>query len=351
VALFIGVGISGAVIDAYDRRKLLIYAQIGFAIASAMLLAGAIDGHPPLGLIYAAAGLTAAVSAIDGPTRNAMTPRLVGADLLPSALALNQVVWNSVALLGPLLGAIVIKRLGLSWAYAIDLITYGAMLIAAWIIAPMPPEQTQGNSSGWPAVKEGLSFLKGSRLIRSTFVIDLVAMVFGSPRALFVVLATTQFHRGVEVLGYLMAAPALGALIGALTAGWAKNVHRQGLAVIWAVIAWGAAIVAFGAVGSDLPLALVFLAIAGWADVISAIFRSTILQVTVPDRLRGRLSGIHILVVTGGPRLGDFESGIVAAMTTPTFSVIFGGVACIVGTAVVAMRYPELRRYRARTPV
>ena len=352
VALLLGVIVSGAVIDAYDRRKLLMFAQVGFAIGSATLLAGAIAGNPPIGLIYAAAALTAAVSAIDSPTRSAMTPRMVGAGLLPSALALNQVVWNAVGLLGPFLGAVVIKRLGLPWAYGIDLVTYGAMFIAAWLVRPMPPDRatTDGErpASGWPAIKEGFSFVRRSRLLRSTFVIDLIAMIFGLPRALFVVLATTQFHRGIEVLGILLSAPAAGALIGSLTGGWVKHVQRRGMVVVWAVIAWGAAIAAFGLVGSNLPLALVFLAIAGAADVISAIFRSTILQLDVPDHLRGRLSSIHILVVTGGPRLGDFEAGLVAQLTSPTISVVSGGLACVVGAAVVALLYPELRAYRAR---
>ena len=352
VALFIGVILSGAVIDAYDRRKLLMLAQVGFAIGSAVLLAGAVAGNPPIGVIYAAAALTAAVSAIDSPTRSAMTPRLVGSELLPSALALNQVVWNAVGLLGPFLGAVVIKRLGLEWAYGIDLVTYGAMFMAAWRVQPMPPEQSTDDgrlpTGGWPAIKEGFSFVRRSRLLQSTFVIDLIAMIFGLPRALFVVLATTQFHRGIEVLGILLSAPAAGALIGSLTGGWVKHVQRRGMAVVWAVVCWGAAIAAFGLVGSNLPLALVFLAIAGAADVISAIFRSTILQLDVPDHLRGRLSSIHILVVTGGPRLGDFEAGLVAQLSTPTISVVSGGLACIVGALVVALLYPELREYRAR---
>ena len=148
-------------------------------------------------------------------------------------------------------------------------------------------------------------------------------------------------------MGMLFAAPAVAALLQALAAGWVRNVERQGIAVVWAVIGWGCAIAAFGIVGDHLGLALALLAVAGAADVISAIFRSTILQVTVPDRLRGRLAGIHLLVVAGGPKLGDLEAGLVAAWLTPTISVISGGVACVVGAGVVAAAYPELRRYRS----
>jgi len=349
VALVAGSLLGGTILDAYDRRKLLIGSQVGFALASGVLLFGALMDRPPLVLIYGAVTVTAALSAIDGPTRSAMTPRLVGRELIPSAQALNQVIWNGTGLVGPALAGLVIQRFDLAWAYGVDLATYGAMLAAALAIQPMLPERSEHSATGWAAVREGFSYLRGRRLLRSTFAIDLVAMVFGMPRALFPILATTHFHGGEAVVGYLFAAPAVGALVGAVTAGWVHGVRRQGTAVIWAVVAWGAGITAFGLVGDDLPLAVVFLAFAGAADVISAIFRSTILQVTVPDRLRGRLSGIHILVVTGGPRLGDLEAGLVAQWFTPAISVVSGGILCIAGAAAVALVYPELRRYRAET--
>ena len=242
--------------------------------------------------------------------------------------------------------------MGFGAAYAIDLVTYGALFFAALMMHPMPPEDDPGRASGWTAVKEGFGYVRRNRLIQATFVIDLIAMIFGMPQALFTFLAVSQFHRGPEIVGLLFAAPAVGALVGALTTGWVRNVRRQGWAVIWAVVAWGAAITAFGLVGANLPLALLMLALAGAADVISAIFRNTITQVSTPDRLRGRMSQIYILVVTGGPRLGDFEAGVVATVFTPTISVVSGGLACIVGAGVVALVYPELRRYRAdRVPL
>jgi MFS family permease len=349
LALVLGAVISGAVLDAYDRRKLLMWAQVGFAVASSILLLGAIDGHPPVWLIYLAASIFAAFSTIDGPTRSAMTPRLVGTDLLPSALTLNQVVWNTVGLLGPAAAGLVIARHGFSWAYGIDLVTYGAMFLAAYLIAPMPPSRSEGEPTavGWAAIKEGFSFVRGSKVLQSTFAIDLIAMIFGLPRALFPLLAVSQFHKGPEVVGLLFSAPAGGALLGALTGGWVRHVNRQGLAVIWAVIGWGAAIVAFGLIGNHLLLAMLCLAVAGASDVISAIFRSTILQLAAPEDLRGRLSGIHILVVTGGPRLGDAEAGFVAqAFHSATVSVVSGGAICMVGAGLVAAAYPSLRRYR-----
>jgi MFS family permease len=354
--LVAGSLVGASFLDAVDRRKILIWSQFGFMAAAGLLLAGAVHGHPPLGQIYAAVALLAFVSAIEGPTRSAMTPRLVGRELVPSALALNQVIWNATGLVGPAIAGVVIARAGLSWAYGIDLVTYGAMLAAAFMVRPMPPEreasadgpqESEGVATGWTAVKEGYRYVRVRRILRATFEIDIIAMVFGMPRALFPLLAVTQFHAGPVVVGLLFAAPAVGALIGALTTGWVKHVHRQGLAVIWSVILWGAGIAAFGLVGDHLWLGLFFLAFAGAADVISAVFRSTILQLSVPDSLRGRLSGIHILVVTGGPRLGDLEAGLVAAAFTPTISVVSGGVACIVGAGLLAWHVPELRRYRA----
>jgi MFS family permease len=347
VALFIGTLVGGSFIDAHDRRTTLAWSQVAQVVSAGILLGGALHGHPPVGLIYAAAALHAFVGSIDQPTRSAMAPRLVGKDLLPSALALNQVMWQTISIVGPALAGIVIARAGYGLAYGIDLATYGALFVTALLMRPMRPEHDPEAATGWEAVKEGFRYVRQNRLISSTFAIDLIAMVFGMPQALFTFLAVSQFHRGPEIVGLLFAAPAVGALAQALVAGWAKNVRRQGVAVIWAVAAWGGAIAAFGLVGSNLPLALFFLALAGAADVISAIFRSTITQVTTPDRLRGRMSQIFILVVAGGPRLGDFEAGLIATWFTPTVSVVSGGLACVVGAGVVAIVYPELRRYRA----
>jgi MFS family permease len=347
--LVVGSVVGATFLDAVDRRTLLAWAQVGFIGASGILLAGAIAGDPPLGWIYLGVALIGALSTIDSPVRSAMTPRLVGPALVPAALALNQVVWNATGLVGPALAGVVVARAGVAWAYAIDVATYAAMLVAALLIAPMPPDHGGERPLGWRAVREGFAFVRRSRLLLSTFAIDIVAMVFGLPRALFTFLAVERFAGGPETVGLLFSAPAVGALVGAATSGWARHVRRQGVAVIWAVVAWGAAIAAFGLVRS-LPLAVALLAAAGWADVISAIFRSTILQVSVPDRLRARLAAIHILVVSGGPRLGDAEAGFVAALVGPVASVVTGGVASILGAAGVAAAYPELRRYRAPAP-
>jgi MFS family permease len=351
VGLLAGTMVGSAFIDARDRRITLKWAQVVSMGGTVILLAGAIHGDPPVGLIYLASAIHAFVGSIDLPTRAAMLPRLVARDILPNALALNQVMWRTVAIVGPAIAGVLISRFGFVAAYAIDLVTYAALFVAALKLRPMPPHLGTESAVGRRAALEGFRYVGRSRLIGATFLIDLIAMVFGMPQALFTFLAISQFHRGREVVGLLFAAPAVGAVAQALLAGWTKRIRRQGRAVIWAVAAWGCAIAAFGLVGMNLSLGLLFLVLAGAADGVSAIFRSTIMQVTTPDRLRGRMSQVYTLVVNGGPRLGDFESGLVAAWFTPTFSVLSGGIACVVGAGVIAIAYPELRRYRADDPV
>lgn len=212
-----------------------------------------------------------------------------------------------------------------------------------WFVRPLPPPPAEGRRPGLlRSIGEGLGFLRGRQALQGVYLVDINAMVFGMPRALFPALATTVFHGGPSVLGYLYAAPGVGALVGAVTAGWVGRIRRQGRAVIIAVSVWGAAIAAFG-LATWLPAALVLLAAAGWADVISAVFRNTILQLSVPDRLRGRLSAVQIAVVTGGPRLGDVEAGGVAAALGAQVSVASGGLACIAGAAVLAWLLPGFR--------
>jgi len=346
LGLLAGTFAGGAILDAWDRRRLLMMAQVGLAVGSSILLAGAIAGRPPLWLIFLGLAVLAASSSLDGPTRSAIVARVLEPAQLPAAQALNQVVWNTAALFGPLLAGLVIAWADVTVAYAIDLASIACMFVAASLLRPMPPLREDHADTGLHAVKEGFNFARKHRLIMSTFVIDLIAMIFGLPRVLFPFLIQDQFHRDEKAIGLLFAALAVGALLGALTSGWTGRVHRQGVAVIVSVAAWGVAIAAFGG-SNTFWLGLAMLALAGWADVISAIFRTTILQWSAPDRLRGRLFGIHILVVTGGPRIGDVEGGLVARLVSPTFSVIFGGVMCVLGAGLVALLYPELRRARA----
>jgi len=339
---------AGAIADRVDRRRLILVTEVGSAGTTGLLLLGALHGHPALGYVYGVAAAQSALRALNSPARSAAVPNMVGRDLVPAAMALSQVLFNASVVVGPAIGGLLIAR-SLTWAYGADLVSFGTAIIGAWLLRPMPPSRAvHERPSGWQDVKEGFAYLKRRRVLQSTFLIDLDAMIFGMPRALFPVLALTVFHVGPKGLGLLYAAPGAGAVLGAITTGWVGRVRRQGLAVIWAVAAWGAAITLFGLSGRLFWLALVFLAIAGAADVISAVFRGTILQSSVPDSLRGRLSAVHIMVVTGGPRLGDFEAGWVASLVSPWFSVVSGGALCVLGVAVLALAVPEFVMYRSK---
>ena len=338
--------IGGSVADAVDRRKLLVGTQTALTLISAALALNASAGEgASLAAIYVCAALNAGFSGIDLPTRNAILPNLVPRTQFTAAASLGQVLIQVGQVAGPALAGLILSGWGLAVAYWLDAATSVMAILLTLAIRPQPPHGG-GTKAGLTSIKEGLAYLRGRRLILSTFVVDINAMVFGMPRALFPALATGLYGGGPGTLGLLYAAPGAGALLGAVFTGWVGSVRRQGWAVIVAVIAWGAAIAAFGLV-SSLPLGLLLLAAAGAADVVSAVFRSTILQLSVPDALRGRLSSVHIAVVTGGPRLGDAEAGVVAALTTARFSVVSGGLACIIGALVVAKAFPELARYDA----
>jgi MFS family permease len=340
---------GGSWIDRYDRRKLLLGAQIGQMFAASVLLAGALTTDPPLWSIYLGAALVAGFSGFSLATRSAMTPSLVPTDRLPSALALNQVMWNTAQIAGPALGGIVVGTLGFAWAYGIDVVSFAGTITAAFLMRPRPPiiEDPDAEVLGsWRRLMAGVRYLKGQKVLQGTFIVDIIAMVFGMPRVLFPALARTQFGGGPELAGFLFASVSAGAVIAALTSGWVHRVVRQGRAIVVSIVVWGLAIAAFGLVGDHIELAMLFLAVAGGADVVSAVFRSTILQATVPDSLRGRMSGIHIAVVAGGPRIGDLEGGLVASVFSPTVSVVSGGVICVVGVLVYAAIVPAFARYR-----
>ncbi len=348
VPLLLGSLAAGAVVDAHDRRRLILIAQVGAGASAALLALLASAGSPPVGAIYAVAAVIAAFASIEAPVRNASIPQLVGTHYLPPALALNQIVGQVTALAGPALAGILLATVGVTAVYWTAVAGFGVALVAVLRVRPLPPAASGVPARGWAAVRDGLGFARSTPVLLSTFVIDLNAMIFGMPRALFPALAVTTYHVGPDGLGLMYAAPGAGALLGAAVSGWVGGVRRQGLAVVVSVVAWGAAIAAFGLVPREwFPLALVLLAAAGWADVVSAVFRNTILQLVAPDAMRGRLSALHIAVVTSGPRVGDVEAGTVAALTSVRFSVVSGGLACIAGVALMHAITPVLARYRA----
>ena len=344
VPLLLTSVVGGAIVDSVDRRRLLVIAQLALVLTAVGLALNASLDEPRVWLIFVLSAVNAGVSAIDNPARSASVPALVGHQLLPAALALTQTLGNIAKTVGPAIGGLLIARTSLTLTYGLEAVAFAIGTVLMFRIGELKPEGG-GQRFGWESIKEGFSFLRERRLLQANFAIDINAMVFGMPQALFPAIGLTVLGGDASTVGLLYAAPGAGALLAAVTSGWVGGVRRQGRAVVVSVIAWGAAIAGFGLARSVI-LAVVLLAIAGGADVVSAVFRNTILQLAVPDRLRGRLSSIHIAVVSGGPRLGDFEAGAVAAVTSPQFSVVSGGLACIIGAVLIARKMPEFVDYQ-----
>lgn len=336
--------VGGALADAFDRRRLLVLSQVVLAVTALGLLWNSVLETPQVWLLFVLVAINAGVSAVDSPTRLAIIPGLVGRALLPSALALNQTLANVAKAAVPALAGLLIATAGLPFTYAVQMV---AFLIGAALMARVPkiPVVGGGRKLEWSSIVEGLRYLRTKRVIQAAFLIDLNAMVFGMPTALFPAMGTQVYGGDAFTVGLLYAAPGFGALLGALTSGWVPRVRRQGLAVIAAVMGWGLSITVFG-FSRTLAVGVTMLVLAGAADVVSAIFRSSMIQLTVPDALRGRVSSIHLAVVAGGPRLGDLEAGAVAALTSVRFSIVSGGLACILGTAALAKWAPSFVAYR-----
>ena len=335
---------AGSVADAVDRRRLLRITQLGMMACSAILAVLALQPSVPLPTLFAVAFASAAFGSMDQPARSASVPRLVARERLPAAIALGQLNFQIASVVGPTIGGILIATVGLAGAYVVDVATFAASFIALFVISPLPP-LAEAARPGLTAIREGLRFAWERRVILATYVIDLDAMIFGMPQSLFPALALDVFHAGPTGLGLLAAAPSVGALLGALLSGWVSRVRRVGFAVVVAVAIWGIAITLFGLSTFSFVLALAFLAVAGGADVLSAVFRSTIVQLAAPDQLRGRIASIHILVVTSGPRIGDIEAAAVASVIGVQASVVTGGVLCLLGLVGVVRLFPELVRH------
>lgn len=329
----------GFLIDTFDRRRVLQVATVLQLLAAIALAVNAGVGPNALWVVYLATAISAGAGGMAHSARLAILPTLVPEEMLTGAISLNQAMWNTALIVGPALGGM-IAGASLSLGYSLDVITFVAAFIGISALRPRPGHIPKEPSSS-PQILSGLKFVRGQRVLIGSFGIDLVAMTFGMPRALFPALAASRFDVGERAVGYLLAAVSVGALVGSITSGWTRRIRRQGVAVVISVVVWGAAIAAFGISGPSLWLAMALLALAGAADVISAVFRGSILQRRIPESLRGRISGVHIAVVTGGPRLGDMESGVVASVWTPTGSVVSGGLACIVGAGIVAVALPD----------
>src|SRR5919204_1355746 len=336
---------AGAVADRFDRRRVQLVGKATVFVAAAALSYGAARGLS-IWWFYFWAAISSAGGTVDQSARAATVPRLVTRSQFPAAASLNQILLQGAAIAGPSLAGVLIATAGgAAPAFALEAACAFPAIALIGLVGPQPPAHDAG-PIGWRVPVDAVRFVLSRRLLVGIFAADLVAMIFGLPLAVFPAIALNVFGIGPTGLGLLFAAPAAGALVGSLLSGWVNQIERQGLCVIWAVAIWGAAIAAFGFVGALLPVGLVLLAVAGAADLFSAVFRNTILQLSIPDSVRGRISAFNLMVVTGGPRLGDVEGGVVAYFVHPVFLVVLGGGGRVAGIVILAVVLPEMRRYR-----
>ena len=362
VPLIFGGLLGGSIADAHDRRTVALLASSVLWVSTAALALQAWLQVGNVWLLYAIVAVQSGAQAINQSARSAIIPALVRKELLPAANALSMMTFGLTMTAGPLLAGVLVAWIGFGWTYTIDVVTFAFAFWALLKLPPMPPGE-HAKPAGLRSVLEGFRFLGTRPNVRMTFVIDLVAMIFAQPRALLPAIGALMIGGGEATVGILLASTAVGAFLAGLFSGPLGGVRRQGAAVVWSVMGWGASIAAFGLVvvlagqsgdgGATvwlLPAALCC-ALAGIADSVSAVFRTTILQASTPDHLRGRLQGVFVVVVAGGPRIGDMLAGGATKLLNEGWVLLLGGVLCIAVAWTLARRQSGFLRYDARNPV
>ncbi|OBK24075.1 MFS transporter permease [Mycobacterium asiaticum] len=352
--------LGGAWADAMDRRLLLIVASCGLAVASLLLWLQAVLAVNDVWVVLCLLAVQQAFFAVNSPARSAAIPRMVPGEQLPAANALNMTVSQFGAIAGPMLAGVLLNWVDLSALYLIDALTCLLPIWATFRLTPMPAIESERTSGRWGigAVLEGFRYLAGNTVVLMSFVVDLIAMIFGMPRALFPQMAHESFGGPIEggsAMAFLSAAIAVGAVGGGVFSGWFPRIRRQGLTIVISIVAWGLAMVGFGVVsamahgraGVALWIAVAFLAFGGAADMVSAAFRSTILQQAASDDVVGRLQGVFAVVVGGGPRLADTLHGGAAAAVGTAAAAAGGGALVVLGVVIAAIAAPAFIRYRA----
>ncbi|CAI9411264.1 MFS transporter [Aestuariimicrobium sp. T2.26MG-19.2B] len=353
---------GGALADHFDRRQLALLAGVGLVAASSLFAVQAFAGLHNVWLILGLFSVQQAFFAITSPARTAMLPSLVEPDELAAANALNTTVFLFGGIAGPLVGGMLIPVLGFSWLYLADALFLLSTVYAVWKLPPMLPRRSEGAAThrrpGLRSIADGLGYLKGSPVLLMSFVVDLVAMVFGMPRVLFPQLADVNFggpSDGGVALAVLFAAIPFGGFLGGVFSGWVSRVRHHGVAVLVCVLCWGLCVIAFGlacvlAGGTMLPwlvVAVAAMAVGGASDTASSAFRSTMLMQAADDDVRGRLQGVFFVVVVGGPRVADVAHGLAAARIGAGWASLWGGVLVVLGVAACAVFGRSFRDYRA----
>ncbi len=335
--------LGGAYADAVDRKKILLVAEALLAICSGLQAWNASLASPKIWIVYAVAALASAINGFHRPAHQSILPRLIAKEDIPAVSALGSLRSNLASIGGPAIGGLILARFGLGTAYLVDVVSFA---FSFSMIAALPSILPTGEkkSPSLQTIREGISYAKSRQELIGTYAVDFIAMIFGMPNALFPAMAAG--YGGAKVLGWFYSAPSIGALVATLFSGNLKKVKRHGAGVIVAALVWGVAIILFGAI-HNLWIALFFLGVAGAADMVSVVYRFTIWNETIPDRLRGRLAGVEMLSYLSGPMLGNVESGMVAAATTTAFSVISGGVLCVVFVGLSVVWLPKFWSYHS----
>jgi len=346
--------ISGVVADAWDRRTLMLFTQTGSAVVALALAWLTFRGLSAVWPIYALAALSSAVGAFDLPARQALLPMLVPREHLPNAISLNTTMMQTASVAGPALGGLMIASTGLGWAYVVNAISFGCVILALLAMRNLPAREKsqagQRDDVSLHAALEGLRFVFRAPLIRSTMLLDFFATFFSSATALLPIYAQDILHVGAAGYGWLYAAPAAGALVtSAALVPLAEHIERRGVTLLWAVAGYGVATVVFG-LSRSFWMTFTCLTLIGATDTVSMVIRNIIRQLETPDRLRGRMAGVNMVFFIGGPQLGEFEAGAVANWMGATVSVVTGGIGCLIATAWIALTTPALRRYERPGP-
>ncbi len=347
--------LGGAIADSMDRRRLMLVTSIGAAVTSALLaLQALLPGEGNLAVLWVLTACVSAFAAVNQPTRSAAIPAIVGAAGVPAANALSMTVRQAGVIVGPLLAGVLIGAGELFLAYAIDALGFLAAALLLRGLPSLPPGRDAGPLRLVAAVRgvgEGFVFLRTQPVLLMTFVVDIIAMCFAWPQAVFPELSENRFADSPNSLGWLFAGVSIGALLMGLTSGWVSRVDRQGAVVLGAIAVWGVAIIGFGWAQS-LWLAVLCLAVAGAGDMVSAVLRSSMLQLAAPEEMRGRMQGVFIVVVAGGPRLGDLRAGALASAASVSVAMVSGGLVVVLAMALVAVLVPSFWLFRAsRTAV